>query len=67
MPLNDILQTTQRESLSASQIKHGSVFRVGCSQFKQKTSDNATMVHYIAYPSLGSNMESNLCSRYHLT
>lgn len=66
-PLNDILQTTQWESVSAFQIKHGFVSGSDVHNLSKTISDNATTVHYIAYPSLGSNMESNFCSRYHYT
>jgi hypothetical protein len=54
------------ESLSASQIKNGFVSGSDVHNSSKTASDNAKTVHYIAYPSHGSNMESNLCSRLSL-
>jgi hypothetical protein len=43
-------------------IKHGFVSGSDVHNLSKTTADNATTVHYIAYPSFGSNMESNVYS-----
>jgi hypothetical protein len=48
-------------------IKHGFVSVSYVHNLSKTTADNATSIHYIAYPSLGSNMESSVYSRYKVT